>query len=562
MKKFYYGMASALLVLTGCTSDDYLGTPQGTQSQGAQPILFSGMKPNMTRAIEDGDAAKQLNYQFQVYGVKTLNQTLTNVFAHNGYSDIKNTPYNVWYTAGSANSTESNTSGWEYVGAAKGEYGTENYKVTLAKDQTIKYWDTDATQYQFVAYSNAGGATITDNLTLEGFTVTGTAAQMKDLYIADKVTVANADYVNGKTTPVELSFSAASAKVRLGFYETVPGYKVTSLTFKNADATPAYKETAILHGKIQTQNTYTVTYDNNSPLLSSATAALTDANSEATLNLGDITVNENTVLATTSAAPTYTAGVQATGAANEKKNWTPVLPSTNNEALTLDITFVLTSEDGTGETITIEGATASIPKEYLVFKNNYAYTYIFKISDQTAGDDDQLYPITFDAMVVAPADETQEGWTSTIDPKTDVTIATYQEGSVKDDNLVYDVAEQIFVSASEITANGVADLNLNITVGTKGYTEVYSTATKLTENEAEEALSGTINTNTYTKVNATEEGSSTKTGRIIIPADDTATATKYYIVKVLTDATTGAKKYAYKVITAEKKQSPSLIPLP
>ena len=56
----------------------------------------------------------------------------------------------------------------------------------------------------------------------------------------------------------------------------------------------------------------------------------------------------------------------------------------------------------TGETIVINDKTAVIPSQYLQWKSGYAYTYLFKITD------DDLYPITFDAVEIAGEDGAAE----------------------------------------------------------------------------------------------------------------------------------------------------------
>ena len=166
MKKNLFLAALAFIALVSCTSDEFVGenTPP-TTSNTAGAIQFTSNTPNITRAPRAGsDAASDLGYKFKVYATKTVTESnvdvTSNVFAREGYSNTDTysaTPYDVWYAANTANGTSSNTSGWDYVGTSGTSYGTvvgqDNYKVTLTADQTIKYWDYGAKQYDFVAYS-------------------------------------------------------------------------------------------------------------------------------------------------------------------------------------------------------------------------------------------------------------------------------------------------------------------------------------------------------------------------------------------------------------------------
>ena len=75
------------------------------------------------------------------------------------------------------------------------------------------------------------------------------------------------------------------------------------------------------------------------------------------------------------------------------------------DGLTLKIDYTLISTDGSGEEITVKGATAKIEEKYTDWKSNYVYTYIFKITEKTNGSTGPdgsstgLKPIVFDALV-------------------------------------------------------------------------------------------------------------------------------------------------------------------
>jgi len=150
--------------------------------------------------------------------------------------------------------------------------------------------------------------------------------------------------------------------------------------------------------------------------------------------------NTNKYLKRTSADPSF-AGTTA-------PYYTTVLPNETGNVLELRVDYTLEAIDGSKETITIHGATAYVPQIYTTWKPNVAYTYIFKISDNTNGwtstldtDPTGLYPITFDAVAVNAEDNAQSTITTVATPS----ITTYQKGhdiskneyGASTDNLIY-----------------------------------------------------------------------------------------------------------------------------
>ena len=120
-----------------------------------------------------------------------------------------------------------------------------------------------------------------------------------------------------------------------------------------------------------------------------------------------------------------------------------------------------------GETIHVTGAKAVIPSIYMKWNPNYAYTYLFKISDNTNGSTGTpgtnpagLYPITFDALTVAATDGQEVGTITTVSTPA---ITTYQNGSVSASGITY------------ANANGA----IYITVNTNGTVETLTDKIKL-----------------------------------------------------------------------------------
>lgn len=486
MKKKIFFAAVALAALASCTSDDFVGektSPETSNTPGA--IRFESGTPSITRS-EGATAAEELGYKFKVYGVKKTGSNYSNVFATDQYSetnDYNASPYWVWYTANTAASTTSNTSNWDYVGTDGGSYGTNDgitdNRVTLNTDQTIKYWDYSADQYEFVAYSATVGEPTITKYNKDGFTISATAAELAGLYVADKLTISTKN--NAATKPssgfnqigniVQFTFRAAAAKVRLGIYETIPGYVVQNVSFRPSGTitgfTSASTTNAILSGSFNGSSssvtaTYDVTYASSSPQI-----AIFTRNSSATdfrsgyFDFG--TFASGTSIGESSTSPTW-AGANADP--SNAPYYQSVLPNTDNVAnMILYVDYDLYNTV-THETIKVTGAKAVVPEMYMKWNPNYAYTYLFKISDNTNGttgtentSPEGLFPITFDAVTIAATDGQEVGTITTVSTPA---ITTYQEGSVVD-------KEETGVSEHGITyahANGP----IFITVNTNGTT--------------------------------------------------------------------------------------------
>lgn len=454
MKKNLFLAALAFVAVASCTSDEFVGentSPTNGNTTGA--IQFASNTPRITRAV-GASAAEALGYKFKVYGVKKVGDAYSNVFATNEYSaaaDYNALPYWVWYKASTAGTTTSDTKDWEYVGNA-GSHGTSSYEATIesGKDQTIKYWDYSASQYEFVAYSATVVNTNSPSITKyqkDGFTVSGTAAELAGLYIADKLTISEKN--NSPSTPasgsttvnkigdvVKLTFRSAGAKVRLGIYETIPGYQVKNLSFRPNGTISGFSSAsttnAILSGSFNGTSssgtgTYNVTYNTTSGIAQFATSTTASGY----FDFGSF-ASGSTAMGETSTSPTWATG---------SPNYQSVFPNTDHVGnMILYVDYELFNSVS-GETIHVYGAKAVVPSIYMKWNPNYAYTYLFKISDntngatsQTSGTPEGLYPITFDAVTVAAADGQEVGTITTVSTPS---ITTYQEGSVSTEGITY-----------------------------------------------------------------------------------------------------------------------------
>lgn len=550
--KNYIFLAASVLTIVSCSSDDFLGdTPGSTPTSANSAINFGGDAGKITRATSnEGNTQKMLDGQFLVYGVKKTNDEIFhNVFVN----------YSVWDVE--PNNTTSNTSGWEYVGAS-GATGLGTGNITLKYDQTIKYWDYSASVYHFVAGSPINAfkyETSRDPTTgteIESATVTGlaghyeannteTALKTNPVYIAAPVKVENKDYQK----PVAFTFQRQQSMVRVGLYETIPGYSITSIKFYAYDdkndfnvsegnniiltsATPNYFVGGSNVSGTVTYNwetpSYTFNYEDNENLKKSK----------------NWYAGELGTLATTS-SETDVAILYGTDKDMSTTGYFTVLPTpstTDASPILIKCNYTLTSDDQKGETIEVTGATAAIPAAYSKWEANTRYTYLFKISDKTNGytgtdpDKTGLYPITFEAVV---KDEKQGTITTVATPS----ITTYQKGSVVENGSI-----KYYVASKEIKVTVTDNTNGDIKTLSKGGSSVGNVAVYKLTKERTEADLQIINIKTLELAPTNSVG--------VALADDnksftfTPDAEGYYAIQYLTTAAkeTTPAAYTYKVV--------------
>ena len=551
MKKYLFIAASAL-ALASCSSEDFVGTEGGNVETSAnQAINFVGNAGKITRATKNtGTAAEMLDGQFRIYGVKKMSETqIVSVFNE----------YSVWDVA-NKNTTTSNTDGWEYVGAN----GTSNLgkgKISLTKDQTIKYWDYSASEYHFVAGSPISNFQHTlfpgkdiESATIKGLAghitanESGTALVTDPVYIADPKVVKKANYKEA----VQFSFKRQQAMVRIGFYETIPGYSITKINFYDADNKVSTGNNIILTSGTED---YFVGGSNVSGTISYEWTGATPSYTYA-YNDTDLKKNKNWyagklgTLATTSAGTKIELkdgtkmellwGTDKDMSANGYFTVIPTPSKTIAAPILIKCDYELSSDDGSGETIKVTGATAAIPKAFSKWEANTRYTYLFKISDNTngyTGDDSNkagLYPITFDAAVK----EQEFGTQGTITTITTPSITTHQEGSVTDEGIKYVANKKINVTVTESTSGTKKELSTDNTA-TEGHIAVYKFDEDITE--AEVQLKGVAD-------KTAETGSVTDNVFIFTPSD-----AGWYVIQYLTTAATESTPaaYTYKVVKVE-----------
>lgn len=484
MKKVFL-LATALAALVGCTSDDFVGENNNSQNPNPAPdagekaIVFNSGAKTVTRADHTGsDAANMLNKNFVFAGTKGTSAT-TYVFDQ----------YNANWVTNTAHTTQSNSHDWEYVGYTP----ATTTSLTPGAIQSIKYWDYSTTQYDFAAYSlgtSTGVAASAIAANGKSYTLKGSADELKACYISDLVTAYNRDGVNDYGNVVSFSFRSMATKIRLAFYETVPGYSVKDVLFYSSASEAAtsniptlFASSAVLPAgsgtmTISFPNTgwdksphgSTTSSDYNKAHVSfAATNTSTDLSSTLALEaLDDFATKEKleaagSYLGRASNAATYAGGLEGS-APNQTGKYYTQLPFETGTNLTLRIKYTLVSTDGSGEEIDVDNATAVIPAELAKWNPNFAYTYIFKISDMTNGstgvdgDGNPVYgltPITLNAVVVDSEDGIQETITTVSEPS----ITTYTKGKVVTVNDEYRTNAAIYIIVNNGTSNVAYDAN-------------------------------------------------------------------------------------------------------
>ena len=548
MKKYIF-LAAYKINLVPSSKEDVLGnTPGSTPTSANSAIKFDGNAGKISRATSNTASTPQgkLDYQFKIYGVKSG--------ANNNYSKVFEN-YSIWYNT---TKTTSNTNDWEYVAGAgmitTGETANPT-KITLNDAQTIKYWDYASDNYHFVAGSPIENFDyeLDQNGNIASAKIKGlgghieansgtTATTFNPVYVAKPKVVAKTDYQK----PVQFEFVRQQSMVRVGIYETIPGYKITDIKFYKQGENGLEKVDAT-NNIILTSTTPdyfvggpdvtgTITYDWTTPGYTfDYTGTYTkDKNWYA----GALTKG---VEATTSTETTISKLYGSDGDMDVTNGYFIVMPTLVKDpsAILIKCDYTLKSEDKSGETIKVTGATAAIPAAYSKWDINTRYTYLFKISENTNGTtgnpDDKdpagLYPITFNAAVTEMTDKT-EGTTTTF---TAPSITTYQKGSVEGNTIKYVADKNIDVTVLNDKAEVQTLKTTEEAAEQVGHIAVYKFDTEITE--AEVQVKGVTGA---TKIEGSVDANNVFTFK--------PTAAGWYAIKYLAKVGTTPAVYTYKVV--------------
>jgi hypothetical protein len=520
MKKKLLFAAIALTAMASCTEDSFVGEQSQQEANGTEgAISFNLNTAGVTRANKEGsDAATDLGNYFLIYGEK--GETSKDKYSA---GNLVFPNYTVHYTANTAYTTTSNTKNWEYVGVTP--ISTSNVKMydksettdVTADPQTIKYWDYGAASYTFTAVSAKkedieNGRVVIQKNTVgttdeydKGYTITlaksgsepsYTYPTVNKLFLADrkvitKSTGTDRDATNAYGGNVTMQFRNFVSQIRAGVYETIPGYDITAISFyvNTTGGSPTQTQLA----QVSSVNAFGAVCPNISTTNYEGTLTVTYYNSGAVVNQPKVTATGTpatnlilgTYMSTISDATDKQLGKTATAPTWDQSGgaFTEVMPQIENaDNLKLKCNYTLWNKV-TKETITVESATAEVPAQYLQWKPNYKYTYLFKISDNTNGssgtpgaDPAGLYPITFDAVEVVAEDGKAEYITTVSEPS----ITTF---GVKDGK--YSVGQAEYATGTDIYATIVQS---NAVVSPTDKYSVYTVTDGATEAQVAEAI--------------------------------------------------------------------------
>lgn len=441
MKKTFLFVALAAVAAASCSKAEYLGQqPQKVEKQ--SPIEI-GTSVGVPTKAEGAAAATLLNNKFVVYGQKTVDGTVSEVFD----------AVPVSYANGE----------WSYV----------------TTSQALRYWDSNASKYDFAACSDANTTPVVTAATdvyADGFKIAKTNAEgLAKVYVTPAITVGT----SGFTSPITFSFSNAAAKVRVGFYNAIPGYEVNVDKFYATDDEEGGANTT-LKGTFFEKAAYTV---NKSAVLK------TDGDPDTMPDL----VLGNKIVQCTNANQYIGKDIKHASYDKEDGTYTNVLPvMTDGKDITLRVSYRMIS----GHDIISRTCDVKVPATYAQWESNYAYTYLFRITDN------DLHPITFSAVVS--------------DPKNYETITT-----IDGDNPVNITAQQ---DGSDVTVDGGFKKGVDIFVSVENAGTAFDVYSGFTTDD-------TINgSNAASKISESEWTLRTKTtnGRYLINPEEAG----YYVIRV------------------------------
>lgn len=329
-----------IVILTSCSGDEVELTPTSELA----PMSFSGdiatTTEGNTRAADD-NGLENYATSFIVYGYKTVDGTRQEVFPG----------YTVQYTANSANTTTTNSCGWEYDGLHPSD----------GILQSAKYWDTSAEEYRVFGITSTSDPSSKPKTTTSGtetdvvFTLDATsdAKITATPYFSDLWYKAYADLPSCVNQPIQLTFMKPFCKVRLMFVDE-NGKQYTN---RNALESPKFQP-ATSSDKLILKGTFTLKYPiskGSATTFSYVSTASTDPDVQATAEYLDEPYETGTLAFATSSEKWYTLfPIQSTGA------------------------FKMSA------TVNHVDKVVTIPASLVQWKPGYSYTYMFKITDATS----------------------------------------------------------------------------------------------------------------------------------------------------------------------------------
>ena len=489
----------ACAALTACTNDIDLGPNKEQVETLSNAIGFQMAKKNMTTTKADQTLQSQGHYNFGVWGYKAVTAPAVPTIMENylvGYMD--DTRYKGYFmtsanqtTLGDASNSKDGQSQWAYEKLGSSEYGytgTEGYYTASQTqyksnnaNQYLRFWDHSSASTNFYAYAPYvnGAKTVTfDNGTKimtfpNGSMKAGYDEASQFEYMYAGVSVPKANY----RKDVQLKFKRMSSRIRVKFWEDIPGYQIKIISLNDATSSSSY--TGDVYATPVTPPTTTTVNPITYPLSKYAVqaSATVDFSTDVAKPTLKITAEDASKSGTSLhfKAPagdnfTYpTAGTPETsGKIGEERNVASqsatvyygipaVRGSYEVPGFIFHVSYELTST--TGEKITVRNAKVYVPQENCQWKPNYSYTYIFKITKKSNGstdntipptdpdndhtidkDEKALFPIVFDGCTVEDYETEIENDYTISDPSAPVYTLSLKDSSVKKDGSIIGTA--------------------------------------------------------------------------------------------------------------------------
>ena len=476
----------ACAALTACTNDIDLGPNKEQVETLSNAIGFQMAKKNMTTTKATQTLQSQGHYNFGVWGYKNTDADhaiMANYLvgfggATKGYKMDASTQ-TTWGDATA--SAADGKSQWAYENLGSSDYtynGSDGYYtksqtpyMSNNANQYLRFWDHSSASTNFYAYAPyvndntpSNRVTFDNNTKIMTFPNESMKAGYNDAskfeYMYAGVSVPQSKY----REDVKLNFKRMSSRIRVKFWEDIPGYQIKIISLYGATstytgdiyATPVTGATTVLGNK----TTYTT---GKYAIKAEASVNFTNVTAPSLTITPDDASKSGTSLrfdAPAGAAFTYpdpATGAAITGKIGEKRSEASssatvyygipaVTGSYDVPGFIFHVSYELTST--TGEKITVRNAKVYVPKENCQWKSNYSYTYIFKITKNSNGstgtvtptdpdsdssidkDEIALFPIVFDGCTVEDYETEIENDYTISDPSASVYTLSLNKNTI------------------------------------------------------------------------------------------------------------------------------------
>lgn len=345
-----------LMVLCACTAGDDETAVVSVADETLMPISFGGLMQEEQTVTRTATPLSETATEFKVWGYKNMTYSADN------YGGLQTVfpGYTVRWEAGTASTTVTNSSNWEYI-------------LPSPFEQTVKYWDWGAKAYRFFAVTGAAAADAAELAAApQKYLPGGTAGAPSLSFRVDATSETELDKMPYFTRmwfstgdpvayseklfghPVVLEFVKPLTRVRFLFTYVFPreGIVLEDISFHpSSDNPPTLPADAV---GIVRKSIVTVTY----PLSGTATEEIytTAADADKSSRLSAFTED-------------YDPEDDTKVYSETDEGWYSVAPNVGQDTFTLSLR--------------VNGAerTCTVPVQYMQWLPGYSYTYVFRITE-------------------------------------------------------------------------------------------------------------------------------------------------------------------------------------